>query len=568
MINTADFFKKVSDYFWQMTKEGGLLTCPRHRVEHTGKNVYSVVMDSGLYEKTGEEQYFQRAKIRVQRTLQNLTQDPDSGAWIFYPGRLNRWNMSNSVIDAGACVDVLSTFFLTYKDKLSKKEKEEIADAIFKVSDNYLKNAAATKEITNQRLWGGTGLAGAWRIFKKEDWRASALESVNKSLREMWPDGTFPYHSRWKEYKIFEGIYDTTTFYHSRCIAFSYYILECLGEDLDKYKEKLIQAANLLLALYQPNGIKNINLECKRWYWRSSYEIASNAFDIYALVKTYEITGNKIYVYYIQKSLEKILDHQLPDGGITSHLGEPQNNFQCRIFWNSNLAWLARVINKLPQMPEENIEEFRYFKNSDILKFKNEQYACILRGQKQPISLMLGPAIGGGSLLYFGNAKNNWENALKSQEGSFTFYVKENYWRNLKEFLMSNKREIRSRVYHSLVELHASNLKNFFTLLFMIFKTILESGRGIYSSQWSSNVATQKEENRIIFQTSPAKRCGRELSGVKINREYVFQQDKMLVKERLFIENNAFKNIQYKYTPPRKAQDFSAIGKIYSYYLN
>jgi len=569
MVDTVDFFKKISDYFWKQTKTNGSLICPRHRIEHTGKNVYSIIIDLELYKKTDQEQYFQRAKSRVRRTLQNLVQDPDSGARIFYPGRLNRWNMANSVIDAGACVDALSNFFLAYRDRLSENEKKEISDAIFRVSDVYLKNAAVTKEITNQRLWGATGLAMAWRIFKKDDWKRATLESVNKSLSEMWPDGTFPYHSFWRQYKIYEGIYDTTTFYQSRCIAFIYHILESLGESLDKYKEKLIRATDLLTAMYQPDGVKNINLECKRWYWLSSYEVVSNAFDVYALSKTYEITGNKIYAYYARKSLEKILRHQLLDGGIDSHLGESQNNFQCRIFWNSHLAWLARSANKIPQFSSENTKEYHYFSDSDILKFKNEYYSCILRGRKKPMNLMLGPAVGGGSLLYFGNARNKWENSLVKGEGNFIFYAKENYWKNLKRYLISNKREVKSRIYHTLVELHALNIRSFFVLLFTILKKILSSARAIYSSQWAVKVAIQKEGNKIIWQVSPAKRCGRELKGVKISREYVFEQNKLLVREQLFLEHDVGKNIKYKYIPPCNAKSFSADGgNSYSYYLD
>jgi len=550
----VEFFKKISDYFWRQTKKDGSLTCPKHRVEHTGKNVYSAVIDMRLYRLTGQEDYYQRAKLRVQRTVQKLVQDPDFGYWIFYPGRLNRWNMANSVIDAGACVDVLATFYLDYQDRLSEKEKQEIKEAIFKVSDGYLNKATVTKEITNQRLWGGTGLSRAYQIFKEEKWRQSLLNSIERSIKEMWPDGTFPYHSYWQEYRIFKGIYDTTTYYQSRCIAFIYYILENIGEDLDKYREKLIKAADLLVVMYQPNGIKNINLECKRWYWLSSYEVASNAFDVYTLTKTYEITGNEIYAYYAKRALNQILNHLLLDKGITSHLNEAQNNFQCRVFWNAHLAWLSRTIDKAFDLPQQEIKErLQYFPDSAIVKFKNENYSCILRGKKQPMSLMLGPAIG-GSILYFGR-KNDWQNNLDLKLGqenaqcNFTFFIKENYLHNLKEFLVANKKEIRSKIYHALVELRAPNFRSFFTYLFYLYKMIINGAKGVYASQWAVNVFLKKEENKITFETIPAKRNGQELIGVSIKREYVFNDNSLFIKEDLSLENKKLKKLKYNKCP-------------------
>lgn len=556
MNREIEFFKKISDYFWKLTKKDGSLVCPKHRVEHTGKNVYSVTIDLKLHKLTGEEDYFRRAKLRVERTLEKLIRDPDFRYWIFYPGRLGRWNMSNSVIDSGACIDALSTFYLDYHNRLTGEERRRIEDTIFKNSDSYLNEAVVSKEITNQRLWGGTGLSRAYKIFGEERWRKSLIRSLEKSLGEMWPDGTFPYHSYWKEYKIFKGIYDTTTFYHSRCIAFIYYILENIQEPLDKYKENLIKATDLLIAMYQSNGLKDINLECKRWYWNSSYEVASNPFDIFALAKGYELTKNENYAYYANKSLGQILNHQFPDGGINSHLGEPQNNFQCRIFWNSNLAWLAKIIEELPSVgTEKEIKEFQHFENSDILKFRNENYSCILRAKKQPINLMWGPAVGGGSLLYFGTKKNNWENLIKikpweeNAPANFTFYTKENYLKNLKDFLTENKKEIRSKLYHVLVELRTPNFKSFLAFLLNIFKMCVLAGRGTYASHWATNAVSHRAGDRITFEIIPTKRNGGELSGVKIKRDYIFGDNELSIKENLFLESNRIKRIKYNKFP-------------------
>lgn len=543
-----------------------MLICPKHRAEHSGKNVYSAAIDQKLYELTKDEEYFKRAKSRVERTLKKLAKDPEYGYWIFYPGRLSRWNMSGSVIDSGACSDVLSSFYLAHSDKLGEKEKEEIKDAIFKNADTYLNNAVVSKEVTNQRLWGGTGLSRAYKIFKKEEWKKNLIASIEKSFGEMLEDGTFSYHPSWKEFKIFKGINDTTTFYHSRCSAFIYYILENIGESAEKYKEKLIKAADLLVAMYQPDGVKNINLECKRWYWNSKYEIASAPFDIYTLAKTYNLTGNKIYLYYVKKALEQIFRHQLKDGGITSHLGEPQRSFQCRIFWNSNLAWLAKVLEEIKDFSEaEEVEEnLRYFSDSGIVKFKNKNYACILRGKKQPMSLMWGPAIGGGSLLYFGlahrataegNAKNNWKNEIEIKSwqadipGNFSFCANESFFKNLKNFIAENRSEIRGKLFHAESELRRPNIMSFFFLIFNLFKMVFQGARGIYTTQWATNAEVNQGENTITFEAIPVKRNGKELEGVKIRREYAHGRESLTVRERLFFENCDIKKIKYGKIP-------------------
>ena len=177
-----EFLEKISGYFFDLSSKDGNLICPKHKIEHTGKNIYSAVIDTRLYELTANEEYYNRIKKRVKVTLGKLIKDPEYGYWIFYPGRLNRWNMSNSIIDAGACVDVLSSFYLKFFNRLSLDERKDIKEAIFRNSDTYLKQNILTKDVINQRLWGGTGLSSAYKIFKNNDWKEALLSCVNKSL--------------------------------------------------------------------------------------------------------------------------------------------------------------------------------------------------------------------------------------------------------------------------------------------------------------------------------------------------------------------------------------------------
>ena len=169
--SSIDFFKGVSNFFANLTSSDGSLICYKHvATEHTGKNIYSVIIDSKLYELTGEEKYYERALSRVKRTVGLIIQDPEYGYWTFHPGRFGKRNMSNVVVDAGACLDVLSNFYLQYAHKLTTEEKDKIKDVIFKNGDTFLSERGLKKDVTNQRLWGGTGLARAYKAFKKEEY--------------------------------------------------------------------------------------------------------------------------------------------------------------------------------------------------------------------------------------------------------------------------------------------------------------------------------------------------------------------------------------------------------------
>lgn len=554
--NLRSFLEKISDYFENQTRPDGAIICPKHRIEHTGKNVYSAIIDSEFYKFTGEEKYFERAKKRVFRTIENLIQDPEHGGWIFWPGRLDGRNMSNSVIDSGASTDSLATFFLEFGNKLNENEKEKIKDAIFKNCDAYLKTACVEKEITNQRLWGATGLASAYRVFKKDDWKIAVLRSIEKSFEEMWFDGTFPYHPNYKDYGIFRGINDTTPFYHSRCIAFIYYALESMGESFENYKEKLIKATDLLLGFYQEDGVKNINLETKRWYFLSDYEIASNVYDVYAFLKTYQLTKNKIYFECAKKSLDWILKHQLNDGGIIDHFGT-EHNFQCRIFWNANCAWLAKIADSLHDIHSNILENvgmnqsvyLKHFDKSDIVKFKNQNYACILRGVKQPQNVVWGPRVGGGSLLYFGRKENNWRNEIKFEEwGSGdppNFYL-EAKLPSQGDFWAENKGDLRALIYYIKVELKTRNFKTAWLRIKDLFRKIWKRNKD-FASHFSGEVKTliNKAERKVVFEVVPTRRNGEKLEKAALKREYVFDEKVLKIKEVLEINNSQINNVIY-----------------------
>ena len=114
---------------------------------------------------TGQDRYWERAQRRARRVVARLVRDPEHGAWVFAPGRLDPYNCSNNVIDSGECARCLGTLLLHADDMLDAALRELVVEALRRNATTYLTDAAATKEVTNQRLWGAMGLATAARAL-------------------------------------------------------------------------------------------------------------------------------------------------------------------------------------------------------------------------------------------------------------------------------------------------------------------------------------------------------------------------------------------------------------------
>ena len=554
-----DFLKGISDYFWDQTEANGQLICPKHRIEHTGKNCYSIFIDTKLFEIANDEKYFKRAKSRALRTVEKLCRDPEFGRFIFYPGRLHDKNMSDNIIDGGACVDSLVHFLKVFDDKVKDREREEILDAIFKHCDTYLKTFAVEKPVTNRRLWGATGLASGYTIFKEETWKEALIASIERSFGEQKEDGSFFYQPNYKDYDIYEGVYDVTTYYHSRHIAFAVHVLEQLNL-VKKYLENLKKGLDFLIAMYQPNGLKNLCLETKRWYWESEYEVVSHAFDIYALIKGYEYTNQEIYERYARKSFKRILEHCLSDGGITSHQGR-QNNFQCRIFWNGHLAWLTKVIeNVQADDPTEDSIFYKIFSDAQVVKFEGANICAILRGGKAPINIDWGCPVGGGSLLYFSSKKEGWENKLKIKrwvpliDNNFIFLP--NFWEEIinfpkltRLFFKVNRMEIGARIVRANDELMNRGILFYFKYLFKhILIKYLSEIRGTHTTQWATECEIITTGDGVQFVLHPSRRNGDLLDDTSVERFYTFKEDELIVEEKIDCRGS-IRLIKYQMNP-------------------
>lgn len=304
-------------------------TCTKHHVEHTGSNAYLLDM----YDYLGE---IETGKTLIWYLFGLIVTSPEE-AKVFYPGHMNPMNMSQNVIDTGTAVDTIARFAAKHRTAFSEEEHARIRTALKEVVEGYLAEAARTKQITNQRLWGLTGVASYARYVSEEDrYRTIAKESIERAFRDMTADGFFRYFPNPPRHSL---PYDNmTTFYQSRHTAFIEYALSVFG-DREHYANEIEKSNQALLSMYRSDGIKDLRMECKRWYWLSPYEVASHTFDAYALSHSRMPEAGAA----LKNVLYQVREH-FYDGFLHSHKGA-NHNFQCPIFWTAHLAWLVRIPN-------------------------------------------------------------------------------------------------------------------------------------------------------------------------------------------------------------------------------
>jgi|GEM_PF-3137254 len=318
-----DLVRQATEYLERNTR------CPKHHVEHTGSLAY--LLD--FYDHLNE---LEKGKAHINHLLSLIVDS--SGNKVFYPGHLNPMNMSQNVIDTGAATDAIARFAHRRRNAFTDSEHVRIRDALREVAESYLCSAALEKPLTNQRLWGLTGLASYARYAGEEaKYREIAERSIERAFTDMTPDGFFRYYPDAPRYGAFIGYDGISAFYQSRCIAFIRYTLDALHIPSAPWDERLRQSEQALLSMYTAKGTKDLRMECKRWYWLSKYEVADAGFDAYALAHA--------SVPEAQAALHNVL-YQVRQhffgGFLHSHAGH-NTNFQCPIFWTAHLAWLLRV---------------------------------------------------------------------------------------------------------------------------------------------------------------------------------------------------------------------------------
>lgn len=339
-------------------------TCKKHHVQHTGSTAY--LLD--LYDFLGEAE---KGKKLVWNLIGRIVESPDGGK-VFYPGHLNPMNMSQNVIDTGTAVDAIARFAHRRKNSFSEEEHQKIKSALKEVVETYLAEASTTKKITNQRLWGLTGVASYAKYAGEEsNYQNIAKASIEKAFNDMTVDGFFRYFPDPPEHSL---PYDAmTTFYQSRHTAFLMYSTHALGLDVSEYEENIKKSINALLSMYDSKGIKDLRMECKRWYWLGSYEVASHPFDAFTLSQSSQPTA-RLALHNVLYQIKK----HFYGGFMHSHKGT-NLDFQCPIFWTAHLAWLTRIpeVEKLFDQAKE-IKPFSFSYHGKEIFTKTEGKVRVL----------------------------------------------------------------------------------------------------------------------------------------------------------------------------------------------
>src|SRR5919108_2189000 len=324
-------------------------TCPEHGVAHTGKLARAIVLDLALLAATGGAAYLDRAVGRARYVAARLAPDPEHGGLIYLPGRLDPRNCSTSLIDSGECTDALAR--LLRHDRAASLPAEDRAllwHTVERNAETYLRQTIAQKGITNQRLWGAMGLASAYQLAPHAVWRAAIREALARSLTEQRADGLWGYEpgNRGGTSRPAAPSADLTVYYHGRCLAFLFHILDCVPDvDEDGRAEAaLYRGLAFLAAVIAPDGLKPLALEGKRWFWDGSYEAGSNAYDVYALLRGAERFGRVDWRRLAHRCWRQLARHQQSDGGLKACHDPHTCDFVCRDFHTADLAWTAQVM--------------------------------------------------------------------------------------------------------------------------------------------------------------------------------------------------------------------------------
>jgi hypothetical protein len=371
-------------------------------VAHTGKLARAVVLDLALFDGTGDERHWQRAVGRAEWVAAKLGPDPEHGALIYHPGRLDPRNCSTSAIDSGECTDALGRLLLHPNARqLAAPVAERLRETVIQNADTYLRSAVIEKGITNQRLWAAMGLATAWSLDPRDAWLTALRASVDRALEEQHSDGSWAYQPDAVREGAHVGAADLTVYYHSRCLAFLLHIAERVPTlDTAPVRDAMARGLAFLALVITPDGLKPLALEGKRWFWDGSYEAGSAAYDVFALARGAELFGRPGLSQLAALAWRQLQRHQLADGSIKACLEPDAHDFVCPDFHTADLAWTAQVIERLAAPPSdgglERQASVRRAADAGVWRLENTARVALLRTDKLPANTQFGGAVGGG----------------------------------------------------------------------------------------------------------------------------------------------------------------------------
>lgn len=538
----------LSDFLARQIGADGVLRCPRHRVEHTGKNVYAAVIDLHNWRYTREELYLERARRAVLRAVDNLGLDPESRVPVFLPGRVDPRNASTNSIDGGACADSIATLLEEAPDAFSSADRERCEAALVRHVEGYLRHSARDRPIPAQRLWAATGVARAARLLGRRDWAQDALAGCRLALQELAEDGVAPYIPLGSKDCTHPGLADASTFYHSRTPGFVMYVHDVLGEPFAPVdRERLGRALDALLALRDGNGCKVLHNEAKAWYWNGAYEVASHPFDVWALQHGAALLGRPLYRNEAGRAMEEWLAHLGPDGGVYSHHGRGID-FQCRIFWSAHAAWIARVIHDVPLSAAPRPPLTLDLPHSGLVHVESARFTAVLRGRHQRAGNLFGCDRGGGALqslvarpdprLARGEELIGRRRFAAAPEGEFRLRPAggEGRLARLRRVLRGDRGDLRFRLFVARIEWDAREWLH--ACAYPLRHVLLRSWRE--ASPWLGShrdlqTGQRVEGDTVEFEGGLADRDGRRWPGATTRRRYVFRDDRVDLRDDLLL---------------------------------
>ena len=310
--------------------------CDEDHLPH-GRRAYIWTLLLWLKRHDGKGEWLEKART-VADELDPTVRRNSAGEMIIFPGLHERRNYSTNAIDCGTFTDSFYDFqelCPTLPHPLEPKARE--------IATSYiLKKITGAKDVHDQYLWAATGLAH-YLCAHKTDPRAGEYRKALENTLDFWVsrhevDGYSPYMNS----DPFMG--GLTPYYFSRRIAFGWYILDKARISRSDIEEKLLTATRFLATLLKPDGVKEMCLEAKRYYFWGSYEADSHPFDIYVFGKSYEKTKDEFWADASAASLRRLLDAQIQSGAIRSRAFEPGiRDWQCDTMRTGHLAWLTRL---------------------------------------------------------------------------------------------------------------------------------------------------------------------------------------------------------------------------------
>lgn len=435
--------KLISSFFETRIKDDDI-HCEFCNTKHTGRNAYSIGVFLYLHEQTNELKYFDLAYKIAKTTMSKLQPDPIHGGAIFMPGNHDGANQSNSVMDAGMCTDMASTFLLYCEiNNIEIKERDEWIEKLQNHIDEYLADSSLNKTVINQRLWGLTGIVSFYKLAKRDKDELHIEKVLEKTFAEQNKDFSFGYVNQKidKDPSTYFSVY-----YFSRLMAYLCYAVDSINVQ-EKYKENIKNALVLMYDCLDNDGKKILEIETKKLFFQASHEVESLSHDIYV-----SKFANNYYKYGSNKILDKILQaylNNIDKNGLNSNL-ENKPNMLCSFIDNSDFVWYLRSLDFDIDKSMENLEYCnRDYKDAGFIVEYGDDIKTIVLSNSYYTS------IGWGRL-------NGTKIVIENKNGKKIFQGKNNYF-GLKYMLERNYGDFKNMWYTSQYNLsyHNSRMKYF-----------------------------------------------------------------------------------------------------------